>query len=627
MKIKNVTSKLRSTKFYILLLGIASTIWFLFRVIPKPSRAGYPCMRVAAPFMSTLVLYLLSLGTTTFAFRRFHKNIKNARFATAGLFLVLAIAAFSVYIIQDNTQLIARTIVGLDTTFPIESNKPIGEAKGLNPGRVVWAHNPAVVDQTYDVSNSESESWYSNSRVDQSIAKQMLNQAIREYAGEDNIATAWDKIFKSFNKSSGRGDVGYTDGEKIAVKINLTNQCCSDRTRADASPQLVNALIHELTTNAGVKGSDITLGDPYRKFRQEYVDIVYDSYTSVKYVDGDDKAPINQTVPSSAKVLVFSDGQYTSSLPQHYLDATYFINMPCLKTHNEGGITLVAKNHQGSFLGEGQNASNQFAIDMHYSLPANKSGTGNYRHTVDYMGHEETGGKSLLYIIDGIWGGESWEGFIKKFESSPFNGEYPASVFVSQDPVAIESVGFDILFAEYDMNSEFKDKYPILYKDEIADYLKQCASSDFWPTGFTYDPEGDGSALESLGVFEHWNNATDKKYSRNLGTGNGIELLYVNEFGPVSINSQNTVQQLNAYPNPFTEQTTIKLPENLSSNATLQIYDINGRLVSTISINGQNEVIWNGINSAGSKVQSGIYIFAINDESLSAPITGKVSMQ
>jgi len=31
--------------------------------------------------------------------------------------------------------------------------------------------------------------------------------------------------------------------------------------------------------------------------------------------------------------------------------------------------------------------------------------------------------------------------------------------------------------------------------------------------------------LESLGVHEHWNNATDKQYSRNLKTWGGIELI------------------------------------------------------------------------------------------------------
>lgn len=34
--------------------------------------------------------------------------------------------------------------------------------------------------------------------------------------------------------------------------------------------------------------------------------------------------------------------------------------------------------------------------------------------------------------------------------------------------------------------------------------------------------------MASLGVHEHWNNPTQKQYTRNLGTGNGVELMYLN---------------------------------------------------------------------------------------------------
>jgi hypothetical protein len=35
--------------------------------------------------------------------------------------------------------------------------------------------------------------------------------------------------------------------------------------------------------------------------------------------------------------------------------------------------------------------------------------------------------------------------------------------------------------------------------------------------------------LANLGVYEHWNNPTDRQYSRNLGTGQGIELIQLTE--------------------------------------------------------------------------------------------------
>ena len=75
-----------------IITGIASTIWFLLRVIPKPSRAAYPCMRVAAPIMSGFVLYILAVGGFTFASRKTKLKILNVRyFATFLLFFAVIV--------------------------------------------------------------------------------------------------------------------------------------------------------------------------------------------------------------------------------------------------------------------------------------------------------------------------------------------------------------------------------------------------------------------------------------------------------------------------------------------------------------------------------------------------------
>ena len=422
----------------------------------------------------------------------------------------------------------ANILFPTDTTFPVNSNEPIGIAQGLNPGRVVWIMDSEATNENYVPQKGSSDLWYSNDNADEFVINSMLELSIMKYSGVENISDAWDAIFRSFNQSHGKGDLGYTTGEKIAFKINLTNQSSSDSERPlrmDATPQLLNAILNQLVNVVGVAQADITMGDPYREFREEYRDLVMSKYPYVYYVDGAGGNGVNKTVPSTEEVLVFSDGQYKSTLPQQFLDAAYVINIPCLKTHNAGGITLIAKNHQGSFLEKGDDPKSQYAGNMHYSLPSNSNGTGKYRHTVDYMGHEETGGKGLIYIVDGIWGGEDWQGWIKKFKSDPFNDDYPNSILVSQDPVALESVCFDILFNEDKTNLDNADDFPIVYKNEVADHLSQCASSDFWPSDIKYDPEGDGVSIGSLGVFEHWNNPTDRQYSRNLGTGNGIELI------------------------------------------------------------------------------------------------------
>jgi hypothetical protein len=87
-------------------------------------------------------------------------------------------------------------------------------------------------------------------------------------------------------------------------------------------------------------------------------------------------------------------------------------------------------------------------------------------------------------------------------------------------------------FSEEDLNST-PPRYAFVMWKGVDDHLHQAASSDWWPEGITYDPDNSGTPIGSLGVHEHWNNPNEMKYSRNLGTGEGIELLQVEQQGSV----------------------------------------------------------------------------------------------
>ena len=69
------------------------------------------------------------------------------------------------------------------------------------------------------------------------------------------------------------------------------------------------------------------------------------------------------------------------------------------------------------------------------------------------------------------------------------------------------------------------------------------------------------------------------------------------------------------YPNPFNPSTSIgfTLPE--SSYVSVNIYDMTGRLVATlVEANlgeGVHTVDWNGMDSSGSMVSAGVYIYAL----------------
>jgi hypothetical protein len=148
------------------------------------------------------------------------------------------------------------------------------------------------------------------------------------------------------------------------------------------------------------------------------------------------------------------------------------------------------------------------------------------------MGSRYLGQNTVLYLVDGLFGGGSWEtrGPVRYF-MAPFNNDWSSSIFVSQDQVALESVCFDFLRTEWnginkhDPSNNSSETSPNI--NGVDDYLHQAADSSNWPAGIQYDPDKSGKPLHSLGTHEHWNNSEKKEYSRNLGFDKGIELVSV----------------------------------------------------------------------------------------------------
>jgi hypothetical protein len=148
---------------------------------------------------------------------------------------------------------------------------------------------------------------------------------------------------------------------------------------------------------------------------------------------------------------------------------------------------------------------------------------GYYRANVDLMGHPKLGGKTMLVLVDGLYSGRSWDSHPIRWDMAPFDGNWPSSIFLSQDQVAADSVAFDFMENEWDDAVGTINGYPQYPGTE--DYLYEAALIPNPPSGTVYDPNNDGGLTESLGVYEHWNNPIDKQYSRNLDpNGTGIDL-------------------------------------------------------------------------------------------------------
>jgi hypothetical protein len=385
----------------------------------------------------------------------------------------------------------------------------MGVGKGLYPGRVAWIYEPkaALWDSTGD--------WWSDACNDQSAIDQMVSQTLRCISGQSTDAVAWDKLFHSFNRRRGKGDTGYAPGEKLTVKINENNTYShTNNGEINASPHLVLALLKELIQQAGVPQTNITVLDASRFITDNIYSKCHGQFPGVVFVDnvgGDGR--VKATYQSNAILYSVPCGLATG-LATCVVRADYIINMAILKGHVGQGVTFCAKNFYGV-----TSIASDWRKNAHDHFGPKRDGSPAYQAFTDFLGHKDLGGKTLLFMMDALYGCKVVNGAPgPKWNLPPFNGRWPSSLLVSEDGVALDSVALDFFRSEWPAASDLR------YCDS---YLHEAALAANPPSGTFYDPERDGTRCPSLGVHEHWNNAADKAYSRNLGTGPGIELVAV----------------------------------------------------------------------------------------------------
>lgn len=527
---KTVTcsKKLSWLKWIFPVTGLLSLLWFLIRVIPKPSRAAYPCQRLAFPVASGFIIWLVGLFASITIFKKAKELLRQSRLKLALLsFIIAGVLGFITFLNMPHQPASAAVD---PAKIP---NQPIGIAKGIHPGRVVWVYAPEAT--TWD--GVGDDHWWEPNHANQAVVDEMMAQGICGITGEPNTVSAWNKIFRYYNQTHGKGDVGYQPGEKITIKVNLVGFIYySGRVKPEtydintvpantwtdwpnASPQMMKALLRQLVNVVGVNQSDICIGDPLSYFANEFYNMLHPEFPNVHYLDKEGK--FGRTVVQNSTVPFYWSCRPTGVAQDYvlttYADADYIINMPNFKVHS-AAITLCGKNHYGSFI---RYPSQTGYYSLHETACGTLPGSGHYRAMVDIMGHSQMGRKTLLCIVDGIYGGLHITPYLPvKFLSSPFNNDWTSSIFISQDPVALDSVGFDFLWSETAWAS-----YTHLSGGD--DYMHEAAEANNPASGTFYDPDHATSTtrLDSQGVHEHWNNANDKQYTRNLGTGSGIELV------------------------------------------------------------------------------------------------------
>jgi hypothetical protein len=627
------------TGFYRLLLpvvGFFALVWILFRVITKPSRINYPCVKTAMPFAAGFISYFIMLGVSLLAFLRTKKKIFLSPYLLISMLTICGFSS-SFYLLDSANK------ISLPASIH-DANTPLGVAQGIFPGRVVWVYNADATNENCSPKTYNHE-WFRPENTDQTIVDNMVSNAIRSLTGNTKDDEAWEAIFKYHNSSMGKGTVGYKAGEKIFIKINATsawsgnfntndltpNRYSTYYAVSETSPPVVLAILRQLVNVVGVAESDIYIGDPMKHIYKHSYDLWHEEFPNVHYLDntgytnlGREKVDAN-----SSAVIQYSDqgkvlranawdparpgneGSITGDyLYKIFQDAEYLINIPQLKGHKRAGMTMFAKNNFGSHTrSDAAHLHNGLIAPLEMENGILRPGYGLYRVLVDLMGSKYLGKKNLFYLCDALWATDYELDIPLKWKMPPFNDDYMSSVFASLDPVAIESVGYDFLRAEFTAE---RGAGTYVQMDGVDDFLHQAADSTTWPSGIKYDPDGTGVHVASLGVHEHWDNSSDMKYSKNLGTGQGIELFKADAL--VSVRGKeiaNRFELYQNYPNPFNPSTTIRFNLVRSGSVRLNVYDITGKLVDRI-IDGESKTAGDyELHYNAGKLSSGVYFYKL----------------
>jgi len=304
-----------------------------------------------------------------------------------------------------------------------------------------------------------STGWYGN-YVSQSKVDEMIDRGVRELTGQSTAAAAWNALLP-----------GYAAGKGIAIKVNFNNSngCTDSDNVIDALIEPVNSLIAGMKL-AGVREQDIWIYDALRAIPERFRNRC--TAANVRFVDHEcaETATFDSTA-LNASVTFSNSNLKARHLADVLINASYLINMPIIKEHGISGVTLGFKNHFGSLkyvIGQGTDNLHDF-ID-----PTNPAFSANYNPLVEINQNPHIRNKTVLIVGDGLYGALGNTNVVPT-RWQTFGNAACNSLFFARDPVALDCVMMDLIYAENNQQPG---------NDHVDDYLKLAATA-------------------GLGVFEH----------------------------------------------------------------------------------------------------------------------------
>ena len=315
--------------------------------------------------------------------------------------------------------------------------------------RVVWVKNSGA-----------TTGWAGNSsKVVPGVVETMLADGLMSLTKTTSIVSAWTKILPCGTSCSSK---------KIAIKVNFNNSYgsgTSNNCYQDYCPtyQVVNALLDQLVSQKGIPAANINIYDTSRSFPDYFKNGISARFAGVG---------LNQYQGQGSSYTVKG-----AQLGKALVDADYLINMPLLRTHNMASVTLSFKNNLGS---------TTYAEGFHNAFFGSTLATNSL---VELNSHPQIKQKTILIIDVALYGlkggGPSCNGSCGQ-DSNFFVAN---SIFLSQDPVAVDSLMIDYLQSVrgvgWGTTANPRITYDLAARNGLGNFVTSCDSQS--NCSFNYD--------------------------------------------------------------------------------------------------------------------------------------------
>jgi uncharacterized protein (DUF362 family) len=650
------------TKIIFFLSGLASLIWFLIRVIPKPSRAAYPCQRVAFPVATAFLIWLFGIITSSFIYVKAKMSWRNSRYAVAGLLCLLAIFVFlftttpfrytpAMAVVYD----IKTSLLG--SSIPPLRSFQITDSTAVEPSSLVGAVK-------------SSEAYAEDIDFDEILS--MVSEAIDKAGGLESVVSDGDTVILkpnliSFKDFSASEDTLNPEVNGIATDYRVIQAVVNAVREVNPTGKIFlmeGSGVGITAVNMSIVNWDQVTGIDSLMYLEDICGDWWDT-TSV-YLQGVSLPP--------GKALYYGAGN-RYWLNKLYYEADVLISLPVLKNHQCTGATGAVKN-----VGIGATPPTIYGLGPQYPYPYERSQRidhGNYmsqRTNLNNWIHDFYMCRPVDFVImdglQGIQNGPLCHVYLNGTTEISEDQMNMRLILASSDPIAIDAVG--ALLAGHDpllmphlvtlhndslgcCDPRFIRINGIKVGDEKQDY--EIADSGVHSKYTDFD--GPTFSIETCYVLDnelHFNLTVDEDVTKVEVTIDGLYLdqiivenfedcyfdldtLEVNENTEIVVyaydrylnydskyaNLSTSIQDDTGsgtskipngfvlhhnYPNPFNPQTTIRyaLPED--ALVSVSVYSVVGRKIETLvnerQTAGYHECVWNRKDAP-----SGIYFYRL----------------